>query len=97
MEDIYAIYPAIGIARVGTSVEYYLGPETSAGLPLNPGGGVFGPEHFRDAQGALKRQAARFHLYRNRSDGNAVAVTLDDPEIAEIRWTVHLANKKPIW
>lgn len=30
----YRIHPAIGIARVGNSEEYYLGPETAAGLPV---------------------------------------------------------------
>ena len=28
----YRIHPAIGIARVGNSEDYYLGPETMAGL-----------------------------------------------------------------
>jgi len=28
------VHPAIGIARVGNSEEYYIGPETAAGLPL---------------------------------------------------------------
>ena len=31
---LYRIHPAIGIARVGNSEEYYIGPETAAGLPL---------------------------------------------------------------
>lgn len=52
-----AIYPAIGIARVGNSKdEYFIGPE----IPW--------PDHkpagfYKDGTGALKRQAARFpHL-----------------------------------
>ncbi len=71
------IHPVIGIARVGNSEEYYLGPESMAGidipgqtmkggLPIQPG-----TEHstimssdLRDASGKLKRQAARFRIYQ---------------------------------
>lgn len=31
---VYRIHPSIGIARMGNSEEYYIGPETMAGLPL---------------------------------------------------------------
>ena len=30
--NIFRIHPSIGIARVGNSEEYYLGPETMAGM-----------------------------------------------------------------
>ncbi|GAB6041216.1 LodA/GoxA family CTQ-dependent oxidase [Endothiovibrio diazotrophicus] len=96
-DTTYAIYPAIGIARVGSSDDFYIGPESAAGLPINPDGSPFAPENFRDGKGELKRQAARFHIYRTHPDGSSEPVTLDDEEVAEIRWTVHLANKKPIW
>ena len=33
-DPVQRIHPAIGFARVGTSDEYYLAPETSAGLDL---------------------------------------------------------------
>ncbi len=32
---IYKVFPAIGVARVGNSEEYYLAPETTGGLPDN--------------------------------------------------------------
>ncbi len=49
-----AIHPAIGIARVGNSPdEYYFGPEIPGGLPIAPDG-------YKDASGAMKRQAGRF-------------------------------------
>jgi hypothetical protein len=79
VDNIYRIHPAIGIARVGNSAEYYLGPETAAGLPLpgqpdNParGGLPINPDtdatitskDLRDASGAFKRQAARFRIFQ---------------------------------
>ena len=33
-EYVYRVHPAIGIARVGNSEEFYIGPETMAGLPV---------------------------------------------------------------
>ncbi len=75
------IHPAIGIARVGNSEDYYLGPESMAGMPI-PGsvlrGGLPikpGSENtpidsadLRDGLGRLKRQAARFHIYQYREN-----------------------------
>jgi hypothetical protein len=84
-----AIYPAIGIARVGNSEsEFYLAPEVNEPLPEPPG-------FYRDSTGALKRQAVRFRLYGLNSAG--APVTELTAENAEIRWTVHLANKKSAW
>src|SRR5436305_12163358 len=49
-----AIHPAIGIGRVGNSREsFYFGPEVPGALPHAPGG-------YKDAGGAMARQAARF-------------------------------------
>ncbi|BDD06373.1 LodA/GoxA family CTQ-dependent oxidase [Aureibacter tunicatorum] len=75
--DIFRIHPAIGIARVGNSEEFYLGPETMAGMPAensgDPSGGLpIKPEtedqtitsdDLRDNEGRLKRQAARFKIF----------------------------------
>lgn len=71
------IHPAIGIARVGNSEEYYLGPETMAGmdisgqtltggLPIQPGTerDTITSADVRDTSGKLKRQAARFRIYQ---------------------------------
>src|SRR5215831_2974548 len=71
------IHPTIGIARVGNSEEYYLGPESMAGMPM-PGATLRGglpiqpgtedttitSADVRDSQGRLKRQAARFRIYQ---------------------------------
>jgi hypothetical protein len=84
-----AIYPSIGIARVGNSPdEYVIGPE----LPDQ----VQSPsETFKDAQGALKRQAARFRIYGFDADNKVVAqITTEN---AGIEWSVHVANTKGAW
>src|SRR5229473_4383784 len=84
-----AIYPAIGIGRLGNSEDaYFLAPEVVDPLPQEPG-------FYRDQTGALKRQAVRFRVYGLNAAGRAVAELTAD--IAEIRWTVHLANKKSSW
>ncbi|MGA8810131.1 MAG: LodA/GoxA family CTQ-dependent oxidase [Thermoanaerobaculia bacterium] len=84
-----AIYPPIGIARVGNSEdEYFLAPEVPDPLPERPG-------FYRDSKGALKRQASRFRIYGLNADGVAVReLTAAD---AKIEWQVHLANTKASW
>jgi L-Lysine epsilon oxidase N-terminal/L-lysine epsilon oxidase C-terminal domain len=83
-----AIYPGIGIARVGNSDEYFLGPEIP--YPVSQP-----PEFYRDAQGRLKREAARFRIYGFDGDGRVVReITAAE---ATIRWTVEVANKKASW
>ncbi|MEV4937353.1 LodA/GoxA family CTQ-dependent oxidase [Streptomyces zaomyceticus] len=84
-----AIHPAIGVARVGDSVDgFFLGPETDDEPPLPTGS-------YKDATGALKRQAARFRIYGYNMAGEPVAeLTADN---AEVRWTVDVANKKAGW
>ena len=59
-----AIYPSIGVARVGNSpTEWYLGPEVPDPLPLPAGS-------YRDNTGALKREAARFRIYGLNAAGD---------------------------
>lgn len=84
-----AIHPAIGVARVGNSADdCFVGPEVVYPAPEPPG-------FYRDATGALKRQAARFRIYGYDADGAVVGeLTADD---ADIRWTVHVANRKAAW
>jgi hypothetical protein len=93
----YKIYPAIGIARVGNAREkFYIGPESYRGLPINPDGRPFTEADFRDEDGRLCRQAARFRIYRIEN-GAAEEITLSTPRVKSITWTAHLANKKPSW
>lgn len=81
---VLRIHPTIGLARVGNSEQFYLGPETPAGIP-QPGTDLVGglpiqpgtesepinDSDLRDADGALKRQGQRFRIY-----------LYDDPEAA---------------
>ena len=137
---VFRLHPTINFARVGTSEDFYLSPETSAGLPVpdptgtDPSGtgpsgtGEADPDRpavvgglpirrgtesepissddLRDADGNLVRQAARFRLFAydlttpdRYPDGGGVEIlpgsTLPDGRVvAEIVWTVHVANKK---
>ncbi len=83
------IYPGMGIARIGNSdTEYFLAPEVPDPAATKPG-------FYRDRTGALKRQAPRFRVYGLDANGSPVAeLTANN---AEIRWSVHLANKKAAW
>jgi L-Lysine epsilon oxidase N-terminal/L-lysine epsilon oxidase C-terminal domain len=81
--SILRVHPAVGIARVGNSDAFYLGPESIAALPIR---GATGPERgglpirpgteattirsseLRDAEGRFKRQAARFRIYQYPAD-----------------------------
>lgn len=79
------IHPAIGMARVGNSDAYYLGPETMAaspqegtaitgGLPIKPGteNTTITSDDLRDIDGRLKRQAARFKIYQYPNEAGQV-------------------------
>jgi L-Lysine epsilon oxidase N-terminal/L-lysine epsilon oxidase C-terminal domain len=84
-----AIHPAIGIGRIGNSSSgYYLGPELPGTVPLASGG-------FKDASGAIKRQAARFRIYGLDRHHRVVREITDDQ--AEITWHAHLTNAKAAW
>src|SRR5579871_1163471 len=88
-----AIYPPIGIARIGNSrlpgeAGFFIGPE----VPDQP---ALAQGDYKDAKGALRRQAARFRIYGYDAAGRVVGeITAAD---AKIEWTAHLANKKAAW
>lgn len=83
------IHPGIGVARLGDSIgEFFVGPEVTEPAARPPG-------FHRDSSGALKRQAARFRVFGYNSAGQIVRELT--AENADIRWTVHLANKKAGW
>ncbi|WP_321477574.1 LodA/GoxA family CTQ-dependent oxidase [uncultured Paludibaculum sp.] len=94
MAKHYKIHPAIGIARVGTSSEYFLGAELP-GTYAKPADG-----HYRDASGRLRRQAVRFRVFEYDDTNPAtppIEVTAGQGGVMAVQWTVHLANKKAIW
>jgi L-Lysine epsilon oxidase N-terminal/L-lysine epsilon oxidase C-terminal domain len=84
-----AIYPAIGIARIGNSPnEYFIGPEIPGILPHIQ-------HDYRDLQGRILRQAARFRLFGLDADGKVIKeLSADD---GDITWSVHVANAKAAW
>ncbi|NEQ41542.1 MAG: hypothetical protein F6K40_37255 [Okeania sp. SIO3I5] len=94
MPDIYKIFPAIGVARVGNSTEYYLAPETTGELPS----GSF-PDDFRDTDLLMKRQGVKFRVfcYPEADPDNPYEVIPGENGVASIEWTVHIANKKSVW
>src|SRR4051794_24057308 len=95
------IHPGIGIARVGNSPDgIFIGPEAprDPNLVAAPEGG------FKDAEGRIKRQAARFRIYAYDEKGNNLGELPLGGEAdfkvgrsAMVQWTVHLANKKGAW
>lgn len=76
--QVFRVHPAIGIARVGNTDEYYIAPETMAGIPADGTGPLTGglpikagteyepvtSSDLRDRYGYLKRQAARFRVFQ---------------------------------
>ncbi|MFC3690677.1 LodA/GoxA family CTQ-dependent oxidase [Chenggangzhangella methanolivorans] len=91
------IHPGIGIARLGNSDEFFVGPE-APGLVVDPGGkGGPGPNggSYRDADARLKRQAQRYRVYGYDADGKVVAeLTKQSDLVQSLRWRVHVRNMK---
>jgi hypothetical protein len=95
------IHPGIGIARVGNSPnEFFIGPEA----PCDPQHVTAPDGSFKDAEGYVKRQAARFRIYAyDRNGKNLGELPLRGSDggkrsrKADVEWTVHLKNKKGAW
>lgn len=81
------VFPGIGMARVGNSSQYFIGPEAPGIIP-DPGDGKY-----KDADGKIKPQAARYRVYGYDEDGNVVMEITADSNIS-IEWEVHMTNKK---
>ena len=114
----YKIHPGIGIARLGNSpTEFYIAPEMPANLPIEcdaNGNPMLTPDlsgpvlvkSFKDQQGRIKRQAARFQVFVYDDDnpdgrplkiGDAVEGGGNHGKMIDIQWRVYLANKKASW
>lgn len=94
----YRIHPSIGFARVGNSpAAWYLEPTSVGGLPteMDDQGNEQVVTQFKDA-GQVKRQAARFRIYRHEEGQEPVELSLGNG-LRSVRWTVHVANKKAAW
>lgn len=87
-----AIYPAIGIARIGNSAEYFFASDEPGKAPAPEGG-------YKDGDNLFKKQVPRFRIYaldaNNQPIGELNAGT--DGLQVQISWTVHLANRKAGW
>lgn len=92
----FAIYPGIGVARMGNSPEFFIGPETP-GVDANWDDATQRFRSFRDAQGRILRQGARFRVFEydvvdsQFVNFREVHVGTD---VADIEWRVHIANRK---
>ena len=82
------IHPAIGVARIGNSPEFFIGPE-DPGVWTPPPGGTY-----KDALCRVKKQAARFRLFAFDGTTFVKELKIGDPDVATIDWTVHLVNRK---
>src|ERR1700730_17490530 len=93
----FRIHPALGVARVGNAPgnAFYIGPE-HPDVPANWKDAKF--QAFRDAEGRIKRQAARFRVFEYQEDEQGrLSVPHEveiDPDVVKIEWRVHVANKK---
>jgi hypothetical protein len=85
------IHPAIGIARVGGSEGFIIGPEVPGQLRPAPG-----PDGFKDESGQLLRQAARFRIYAYDASGQVLG-EVTPGEGVDVTWTVDVANTKAAW
>jgi hypothetical protein len=85
----YYIYPAIGIARVGNSEsDYLISPEiVGQQFPAD--------QKYKDCEGKVKRQAAKFRIYAMNESGVALEEVVCNDKV-EIQWRVHIANRKAI-
>lgn len=91
------LHPGIGLARLGNSDEFYLGPE-APGIVVDPGdSGGPGPDGgtYRDSSGRLKRQAQRYRVYAYDANDNVIAeLTSDSGLVKSLCWRVHVRNMK---
>ena len=86
------VSPGIGMARVGNSDEYFIGPETPEVVPVPDNG------KYKDNSGALKPQAQRFRVFAyDGSDKLIAEITNGDTvngTVATLNWSVHVTNMK---
>lgn len=76
------VHPGIGVARVGNSPEYFIGPEVpDAASPA---------EGYRDSECRIKRQAALFRIFEHLPDGTATEIVAGPT--TTITWTVNLSK-----
>jgi L-Lysine epsilon oxidase N-terminal/L-lysine epsilon oxidase C-terminal domain len=98
MGTVYKIHPAIGIARVGDHPSaFFIGPEApgSPGVEIGNGDNETPVTRYKEA-GQVKRQAARFRVFRFDQDEAGVLHLVGEvtAQEAQIEWRVDLVNRK---
>src|ERR1700733_10066263 len=118
MPTTYRIHPGVGIARLGNSPNgFYIAPERPVALPTdcdNRGNPLLSPDGaqelpvktFKDQEGRVKRQAARFQIWAYDDEspqgrplklGDQIEGGCNAGTLINILWRVYLANKKASW
>ena len=118
MPTTYRIHPGLGIARLGNSPDAFcISPEKPAALPLDcdeQGNPLLSPDGmteltiktFKDTEGRIKRQAARFQVWAYDDEtpsgrplklGDQIEGGGNSGTLVNIEWRVYLANKKASW
>jgi hypothetical protein len=86
-----AIYPAIGIARIGNSPEYFLASDLPGVAPVAEDG-------FKDGDNLFKKQVPLFRIYAlDENDNPLYEINMDTAADVNIEWNVHVANRKAAW
>ena len=104
----YRIHPAIGFARVGNSPDsFYLEPTRVGGLPIecDENGNALRDQNGNEMPvtqfkvgGQVRRQAARFRIYKYEEGKDPIEVNLGEGKgLKSLKWTIHVANKKSAW
>ncbi len=86
------IHPAIGVARVGNSQQFFVGPE-SPGVAANWDADSAKFKQFKDGDGKVLRKAARFRIFEFDGSGNPIKELTIGNGI-KIEWRIHVANRK---
>ncbi|CAM1343944.1 CTQ-dependent lysine 6-oxidase LodA [Tenacibaculum amylolyticum] len=93
----FKISPSVGVARLGNSEgQFCLSPDSIGGLPFeaDASGNKLGPiKHFKDEESQVRRQGQLFKIF----NAEGVELTINSPNVENMEWTVHLANKKAAW
>src|SRR3954452_2140750 len=96
MPTTYEIHPSIGIARLGPSTDFFMGPEPDGTFPPPVTQDAAGAFHsIRDSNGHLLSQAARYSVFEvDRVGAQLVSAREVQSAEADISWQVHVVNQK---
>lgn len=103
---IFKIHPAIGMARLGNSQsDFYLAPEQPGALPVEcdsqgraiiEGGQEKPVQKFKDQQGRIKRQAARFRVFAYEDGQDSQGRELKVGDTFTFQYETRTAGRQPV-